>query len=225
VQIKYCLPLVCDRAQEVRDLIAQHEHEYTFFEVWLDYLDEVSEDFLRHVAEQYPDRVLFLFRRQYLDSLHMPPERRHALLHELAQLPAYVDLDLSQKEELEFVRSSPTKTQLIGSYHNYHETPSDDELQSLSIEMLSYGPDILKISTFCKTPDDAIRLLQLQSSFKQQGLRHIVLGMGPEGAVTRIFGTMWGNEFVFAPLSSEGATAAEQLTRDQLDQVFHTLHT
>ena len=62
MQIKYCLPLVCERAQEVTDAIAQHEREYAFFEVWLDYLDEANGDFIRQLSEQYPDRILFLFR-------------------------------------------------------------------------------------------------------------------------------------------------------------------
>ena len=155
----------------------------------------------------------------------MAVDKRRNLLHEVAHAPAYLDLDLSQKEELEYMKMSPTKPQLLCSYHNYNETPMDDELRRLSIEMLSYNPDILKISTFCKTSDDAIRLLQLQSSFRQQGLRHIVLGMGPEGAVTRIFGTIWGNELVFAPLSNDDATAPDQLTREQLDRVFQALQT
>jgi 3-dehydroquinate dehydratase len=47
--------------------------------------------------------------------------------------------------------------------------------------------------------------------------------MGPHGAVTRIFGTLWGNAFIFAPESDNERSAPGQLTHDQLAGIFQAL--
>lgn len=47
--------------------------------------------------------------------------------------------------------------------------------------------------------------------------------MGEFGIITRIFGTIWGNEMIFAPKSIEGASAPGQLTKKQLEDIFKAL--
>jgi 3-dehydroquinate dehydratase len=61
------------------------------------------------------------------------------------------------------------------------------------------------------------------SELKTKGVRYIVSGMGGYGVVTRVFGTLWGNEMVFAPRSKDGRSAEGQLTRQQLESIFKEL--
>jgi 3-dehydroquinate dehydratase type I len=89
--------------------------------------------------------------------------------------------------------------------------------------MNSYAPTIYKISTYCKSPEDAVRLLTLICSLKKENKRCIILGMGKHGMITRIFGTLWGNEMIFAPQIEHEASAPGQLTKQQLDTIFATL--
>jgi 3-dehydroquinate dehydratase len=47
--------------------------------------------------------------------------------------------------------------------------------------------------------------------------------MGEHGLVTRIFGTLWGNPIVFAPVTSSHASAPGQLTREEFAEIFALL--
>jgi 3-dehydroquinate dehydratase len=58
---------------------------------------------------------------------------------------------------------------------------------------------------------------------KKENKRCIILGMGEHGMITRIFGTLWGNEMVFAPQTKSEASAPGQLTKQQLATIFATL--
>ena len=118
---------------------------------------------------------------------------------------------------------SNKKNDLLLSYHNYDSTPSDDELLKIITTMEKYHPMIYKIATLCQTEQDAIRLLELQQALKQQKKKHIVLGMGEYGTITRIFGSLWGNEMIFAPKEKSEASAPGQLTKKQLKKIFTEL--
>jgi 3-dehydroquinate dehydratase type I len=71
----------------------------------------------------------------------------------------------------------------------------------------------------CQTEQDALRLLQLLLELKAKNQRCIILGMGEHGITTRIFGTLWGNELIFAPETLAEQSAPGQLTRQQLDNI------
>lgn len=84
-------------------------------------------------------------------------------------------------------------------------------------------PKIFKIATFCRSKKDALRLLDILQTLKKEGKKCIVLGMGKFGIITRIFGSLWGNEMIFAPLTIIEQSAPGQLTKSQLLNIFHNL--
>lgn len=221
--ISYCLPVIKKHKQEVLDEIAHLQTEYAYFEVWLDYVEGADEAFVTSLCERYPGKLLFLFRRQELEPIRMSLDMRFKLLQVLNQSLTLVDLDMSQHKELDYLQENGLVLQLIASYHNYHETPSDDKLRQITSELLSRQPAIVKVAAYCHTEEDALRLLGLQLWLKRQGCRHIVLGMGMSGVVTRVFGALWGSELVFAPQTDNGISASGQLTRTQLENVFYSL--
>ena len=47
--------------------------------------------------------------------------------------------------------------------------------------------------------------------------------MGEFGTITRIFGTLWGNEMIYAPKEKKNASAPGQLTKIQLETIFKEL--
>jgi 3-dehydroquinate dehydratase type I len=85
--------------------------------------------------------------------------------------------------------------------------------------------DVSKIAAYCETENDALRLLKILLNLRDERRRCIILGMGVHGAVTRLFGTLWGNEMIFAPESRTKASAPGQLTRSELEQCFSALQT
>jgi 3-dehydroquinate dehydratase type I len=225
VQISYCLPIITRSKQKVLDEIVAREHEYQCFEIWLDYIDDLDPAFVRQLIEKYPGRLILLFRRQLLEPIHMPLQERERLMVAVTDQPVFLDLDISEEAELEYLAANRLRIRvnLIGSHHNYIATPILAELQTIAVNIAKYQPEAIKIATYCRSEEDALRLLQLQLWLKKQGRQHIVIGMGPFGAITRVFGTLWGNELVYAPQHDDEASAPGQLTRGQLENIFRSL--
>lgn len=221
---KYCLPIIKERQQQVFDEINAHLADYTYFEVWLDYITDGDQRFVQQLTEQYPGKIILLFRRQRLEPIHMSRHDRLRLIDTLNKSATFLDLDIMlQKEELDFISDNNLELHVIGSYHDYQNTPSDTELHEIVKELTAYHPEILKVAAYCHDDSDALRLLQLQQLLKERSQKHVVLGMGPHGVITRIFGILWGNEFTFAPNTIQEQSASGQLTKQQLDSIFQIL--
>jgi len=221
---KYCLPIIAPTAAEAIARIERHEEDCRFFELWLDYLDIVDGDFIRHTVQRWPGRIILVFRRQQLEPMQLPLDRRLAIIRLCHKLPVLVDLDwASQRPEQLVVARERLEVQIILSHHDYRATPANAELNRLARRMLARKPYILKIATFCNTPEDCLRLLNLLLRLQAKGQRCVILGMGEHGTATRIFGTLWANEFIFAPPSLAAASAPGQLTRQQLETISNIL--
>ena len=220
---KYCLPIRSATMSGVLEEIRRH-NAYDFFEVWLDYIADLDEIFVGKLAQRLGGKLVVVFRRQNLEPMHMAPGRRMDILQVLDQTPVLVDLDLAtQKRELDYIGSEGLKIQTIVSHHDYHKTPSDATLQGIVADMEKYKPSVYKIATMCKSKVDALLLLNLLLFLKSKKRRFIVLGMGKEGVITRVFGTLWGNELVFAPETRAKQSAPGQLTRAQMKQIMRVL--
>lgn len=218
---KYCLPIIAKTLAETKATIAQYEHEYTYFEIWLDYLEDLSDISLKELVAQYTDRLLLVFRRQNLAPMKLTLEQRLHYASIASRSNVLVDLDISsQQQEL---TATNGKNQVIASYHNYDETPNSSELQAIVKSMEVHTPTIYKLAAACHNAADALQLLTLQQNLKKQGKRVIVLGMGEHGYATRIFGTLWGNEMIFAPPDTAAQSAPGQLTKSQLQRIFKEL--
>lgn len=227
---KYCLPIIKTTKQEV--LQALNTKGYDFYEVWLDYIKDLDEKFVVSLAKKFKGKMIFVFRRQNLEPTKLTTDRKQDLISLLSKFGVFLDLDfLTQQEELDFLRQKnskmnkffSSKIKLILSYHNYKETPSLNYLENLIDKMVRYKPDIFKVSTFCQREEDSLNLLNLLFKLKEQRLKYIVLGMGQKGLITRIFGTLWGNEMIFAPKEKDEQSAPGQLTKDELKSIFDIL--
>jgi 3-dehydroquinate dehydratase I len=220
----YCLPIIKPFKSAVLELIKVHDADYGYFEVWLDYLEDLDGAFLTELVELVGERLIVVFRRQNLETPRMEQQKRLDILKTLAGSPVLVDLDVqSQQTELKFATSQSKPVQLIASYHDYHQTPDNVQLRSIIATMEPYRPRVFKVATLCNNQGDALRLLELLAELKAQDRPSIILGMGGPGQVTRVFGALWGNEMTFAPLSKAESSAPGQLTRAQLENIFKEL--
>lgn len=221
--IKYCLPIIKETKKEV--LKALTTKGYNFYEIWLDYIKDLDEKFVINLSNKFKGKLIFVFRRQNLEKNRLTLDERLKIISLLLKVVVFLDLDfLSQHEELEYLQRDTIRIKLILSYHNYHETPRLDYLQTLVNKMNRYNPEIVKISTFCKKEEDSLNLLNFLLKLKEQKLKYIVLGMSEKGLITRIFGPVWGNAFSFAPKSLNEKSASGQLTKEQLQFIFSKIH-
>lgn len=220
---KYCLPILKTKTTEVLKIILENRTSYDFFEVWLDYIKDLNLDFIETLIKRFDGKLIFLFRRQDLESPKMNYQKRIEIMDIISKTDCFLDLDISQKKELEYLKKNPQKTRLIVSYHNYKETPSTQKIEKIILVINKHNPQICKISTFCNKNSDALRLIDLLSSLKESGVKCIILGMGSKGNITRIAGVILGNEINFAPLFLKDKSASGQLTKSQLENVLKNI--
>ncbi len=224
VDNKYCLPIIKRKSAEVQQIIESNIARFRYLEVWLDYIDDLDPGFAASLVGLYPHRLIMVFRRQNLEPMKMSPELRFKILSTLSRKQVLVDLDVSvQAEEITQLQAERVALKTILSYHNYSFTPSDTELRSITARMASWGAHIIKVSTQCTTQRDALRLLSLLIDLREAGQKCIILGMGKHGVITRVFGTVWGNELTFTPVELGSRSAAGQLTVDKLDSIMQAL--
>lgn len=216
---KYCLPIIKSKKDEVLKIISKNKALYDFFEVWLDYIEDLNLDFIKDLNKKFRGKLIFLFRRQSLETPKIDSKKRAEILNLLSKFNCLVDLDISQRQELQHSK----EVKLICSYHNYKETPSKEKLEEIIQLMKKYNPEIYKISTFCKTDSDALRLLDLLNKLKEKNLKCIVLGMGEKGIITRIGGAIAGNEMNFTPSTLREESASGQLTKAELEKILKNI--
>jgi 3-dehydroquinate dehydratase type I len=196
-----------------------------WFELWLDLIQDIiadsavdsAVDRLTPLLDRINNRSIVLFRRPGLAKIHSSRKKRNELITLLSQSNTLLDLDLfSQADDLLAVRSVAPSQNLILSYHNYNETPSDKVLLDIVDALVAENPAMIKIACYCASADDALRLLTLlRTIILKKGYPTTVLGMGPHGVITRIAGSIWGNEFLFAPPSGAVSSAPGQLTFEE----------
>jgi len=219
MKINYCLPIIKKTKQEVLDSVAKYRNEYDFIEIWLDPINDLDNPFVDKLIYMLQDKLILLFHRGNKIQTKIQKEEKRKILDLLDGSQSLIDLDISEKDELDYRKKINIKA--IISYHNYEETPVD--LTEIIKQMNAFDPTIYKIATKCKDETDALKLLLLQQNLKTQNKKHIVLGMGEFGTITRVYGTLWGNELIYAPNEKKEASAPGQLTKKQLEIIFNEI--
>ncbi|SRR6266568_3658515 len=219
--INYCLPIIKNSKKAVLDVVNKNRNEYQFLEIWLNSIKDIDNAFVDKLIYMLQDKLILLFHRGKEIKMQLSEEQKRKILDLLDKSQSYIDLDISEEKELSYLKKVKVKT--IISYHNYNETPVD--LAEIIKSMDKFFPDIYKIATVCNSETDALKLLLLQQNLHEQKKRHIVLGMGEFGTITRVYGTLWGNELIYAPQTKENASALGQLTKSELEKIFNILST
>jgi 3-dehydroquinate dehydratase type I len=217
--INYCLPIIKKTKQEVLDAVSEYRNEYQYLEIWLDPIKDLDNPFIDQLIYMLQDTLILLFHRGNEIKTKLPEERKRKILDLLDGSKSFIDFDLSEKEELAYAKK--LKVNMIVSYHNFEETPVD--LAEIIKQIDAHNPSIYKVATFCQNETDALKLLLLQQNLKAQDKKHIVLGMGEFGTITRVYGTLWGNELIYAPQTKAEGSAPGQLTKQELEKILGIL--
>ncbi len=150
-------------------------------------------------------------------------KERLELLKDSIELGAsYVDIELETTDVFarELMASAEkTGCELIFSHHDFEGTPSLEELRSKLEACYSRGGALAKIATLVQSKEDVLKLFSLYS---HPG-RKVVLGMGPQGRITRLAAPILGSEFTFASPFEGGETAPGQMSAEQLKAIYKIL--
>lgn len=221
MQNKYCLPIIKPGQKAVLETIENTIDNYGYFEIWIDYIEDFDNVFITDLVNKYPGRIVVVFRRQKLQPIKMPVSQRLKILDGLSAKDCLIDLDITcQNEDLNYIDENKLKIKKIVSYHNYDETPDNEKLAGIAAEIKSRTPYIFKISAMCNSASDALRLIGIKKDLLENGEKHIILGMGKDGEITRVFGALWANALIFIPETLNEASAPGQISRADFDKIM-----
>ncbi len=128
----------------------------------------------------------------------------------------HIDIEISK---LEYIKFKKKNSKIIGSYHNFKETPDFEELSEICENILSYKiVDIPKIATYANCNEDMLTLIKLILLFREK-TEIIIIGMGEKGSGTRIIGPMLGTYLTFAYIG-DNKTAPGQVSLDEIKEFY-----
>ncbi|KAK9139467.1 hypothetical protein Scep_009148 [Stephania cephalantha] len=132
----------------------------------------------------------------------------------------YVDVEF--KVGHEFINSinqrKPEKCKVIVSSHNFHDTPSFDEISSLAARIQAVGADIVKVATTALDITDVVRIFQLTVHSQ---VPVIGLVMKERGLISRLLCPKFGGYLTFAALEKGQLSAPGQPKIDDLLNTFN----
>lgn len=89
---------------------------------------------------------------------------------------------------------------LILSHHNFQETPSEPFIYAKLMEAQLAGADIAKLAAMPRNYGDVLTLLSATNKARNEAVQIpiVTMSMGPEGAVSRLIGGLFGSDITFA---------------------------
>lgn len=184
-------------------------------ELRLDLGDKLDLTKIRIILKHITVPVIFTLRNKEQGGNY--PNSEKSRLQDIIDLgslnPQYFDLEYNISEDfINFFTSNYPNIKLIGSYHNFIETPND--LQKILNLLQSKKFDLFKIATYANNTLDTLRMLIFVQESKSNNL--IGICMGQLGMPTRVLGKIVGNRMNYTILDEEYISAPGQITLDTL---------
>ncbi len=135
----------------------------------------------------------------------------------------YVDLEITMKnlgKVTSLLRQKGAK--IILSHHDHFRTPDNSGLNGVLSQLQKQKPDISKIVTTARFPDDNLAVLGfLRENHRNASL--IGFAMGKTGVWSRLLAPFYGSVFTYASLGKGLETAPGQLTISEMRNIYETL--
>lgn len=110
-------------------------------------------------------------------------------------------------------RIQSAKARILVSHHDFSGTPDRAALQNLAAKMAQKGARAIKITTYARSAEDNLRVLELIPFGRQQlGIDVIAFCMGPLGRWSRFACLLLGSPWTYVQLPEQSAAAPGQFT-------------
>lgn len=123
----------------------------------------------------------------------------------------YVEIELDVADK---IREFPPAKRVI-SYYNLSETPLD--ILNIYDDMRTKSPDVLKLCTLARTPEEAWPLVQILA---KSSVPTVVVGLGRPGIMLSILSRKLGAPWVYAALERGFEAYPGQPTVDDLTKIY-----
>lgn len=113
---------------------------------------------------------------------------------------------------------------VVASNHDFHKTPSREEIVERLRYMEEHGGDIPKIAVMPQSEQDVLHLLEATVAYYEEGIHKpvITMAMGGLGVISRLSGEFFGSAVTFA---SEGQISAPgQIPIRDAQHILQILH-
>lgn len=232
-----CVPLVGHTKEEIlQELSLLKEKAIDIVEWRMDMFAHVNKmeavlELLNDIRHHIKDRVLLATFRTIQEGGEYPfTQTEYCSLYHRVLASGFVDMidvelfigDDIVKELLE--KAHQNNVLVILSNHDFHQTPSQEEIVSRLRRMQEMNGDVCKIALMPTCKQDVVSLLQATVTMKETYADRpiVTMSMTQDGVVSRIFGDVFGSAITFASLQK--ASAPGQIPLDHLLQIRSLLH-
>jgi len=131
--------------------------------------------------------------------------RRLELFRRLLPLADGIDLEVSSTSLWDDLAGACRKggKLLIGSFHDFTETPSGERIAELEGRARRLGAEVFKVACTARSPEDVARLLSFCARRRAEGV--IALSMGSWGGISRLAAPLLGGLLTYGYLSRPSA--------------------
>lgn len=222
-KIKICTSVIGNTLEEFLKNLKKVQKISDFIELRVDYIKNLKLNDLNIIRKKTIKESIFTCRTAEEGGLFSGDKKElFEIIYYAINLGfEHVDVEISK---LKFIDSSKCKksVKVIGSYHNFKETPTLKSLNTIVKKIASYNfVDIVKIATFVNTTDDTIVLTKLLLN-KPIKKKMIVVGMGERSKVVRTVSPLFGGYLTFAYVG-KNKTANGQMELKKLQKIYEDL--
>jgi 3-dehydroquinate dehydratase/shikimate dehydrogenase len=203
-------------AQESRKLALVDMHnaaaQCDLLEVQLDRFERAPD--LKELLANKPKPVILSCRREQDGGKWTgSEEERLTLLRQcIVDKADYVEIELDVADQ---IRKFPPAKRVI-TYTNLRGTPPD--IADIYAEAQTKSPDVIKLVTLARTPEEAWPLLQILA---KPAVPTVVVGVGKPGVLLDVLGRKIGAPWAYAALEKGMEAYPGQPTVRDLNEVYH----
>ena len=215
--IKICSIVVGDSLEEFLDNLNKVQQVSNFVELRVDYIKDLSIEHLDIIKKHTIKENIFTCRSiKEGGKFAGNKEDLKSIIYRANELQFnHIDIEISMLENINFDNKN---CKIIGSYHNFNNTPSYNELLNIYNNIKQYDfVDVVKIATNVINDNDNIELVKLLINRDKD---IIVLGMGEKGKIIRIISPLLGGYLTFASINDNNISALGQISLNDLINIY-----
>ncbi len=236
---KICVPLAAENRQQLEEQIGQLlQVPFDMAEFRVDFYDEHDaeedlEGILGRIRERIGEKLLLVTYRTDAEGGEKPlaygAYKALNLRAAASGAADLIDLELftvlrnegTQEKAADLVRAiQDAGCRVIGSSHDFRETPETEEMIRRLVLMQKMGMDVTKLAVMPRTRQDTVRLLdasvQMWENYADRPF--VTMSMGRTGAVSRVIGGFSGSAVTFA--TAARASAPGQIPAQTMAQLL-----
>ncbi|MEK9730445.1 MAG: type I 3-dehydroquinate dehydratase [Candidatus Poseidoniales archaeon] len=162
---------------------------------------------ITQLKERIPLPVIFTVRGTDEGGFFPGTEKQRLAILEsaIASKVSWIDIELeidSSSRDSLVASAKSNGINIIGSKHDVEGTPSSDEILELVQSNVENG-DIIKFCSTINDHQDALQIVEACQKLKETETKYALMGVGNGGDWARLHAPVFGQELVYASLSTE----------------------